>query len=141
MIAQKYLDLREDLRAGMSIEDALEKNNCELSYAFRKLQYQQGALKRTTKKKNPTYSIGVEQYIQERRGHYYLRKSKKDRRRKTKGKYRSMTFGTYSSLEDAIKVREALKEDGWHQKHVDEICERLGIERVKGHPNSKERYS
>ena len=70
---------------------------------------------------------------------YILQKGERYAIRKTiKGKIRM--FGTYNSYDDAIRMVEALQEDGWHQTHVDQLCDELGIQRRKGFINEKVRY-
>ena len=61
-------------------------------------------------------------YIQQRKGKCYIRKTHRGKTR---------YYGCYDSLEDAITIRDALKRDGWHQTHVDRICEEHGITRGK----------
>ena len=116
-------EFQNDLNQGMTITEALQKHQLTLEYAFHQLQIQQSTKLRgehrtkTLQKRNP-HQI----YIQENNNRYYIRK-------RTRGKERF--FGAYTSLEDAIKVRDALIEDGWHIFHVDSICERLGVVRSK----------
>ena len=80
------------------------------------------------------YKKGVKQhhdYILERKGSFTVRKS-------ICGK--TKMFGVYNSLEDAILMRERFEEDGWHQRNVDRLCEEMGVERRKNHPNCHVRY-
>lgn len=129
-------EFQHDLQQGMTIHEALTKYNYTLKYAFNQLQKQQKKTKNTRKRKlkNCTYNAG--KYIQYRDGHYYLRKtvySHKKNRRVTR------MFGTYQTLEDAIKMREAQKQIGWKVTHVDRLCDELGITRCK-HWNNTVRY-
>jgi len=118
-------EITDDLRKGMSIEECLCKHNTNFRELFR-VDHMNTGMK---PKKSKTH---VAKYIQERSGHFYLRKS-------INGKTRM--FGTYKSVEDAILVRDELERIGWKQRKVDEICERLGVSRMKGYYNNRVRYS
>lgn len=127
-----------DLNNGMSIEEALKKYNLTFKDAFQQLHFNkhlQHEKKQRYKRKNPI----KHQYIQERKGKYYLRKSKKCIRNGEK-RHVMLTFGTYKTLEDAQRMREALKKDGWHQRHVQRICDELGIKRSNDPRGSRTRY-
>ena len=39
-------------------------------------------------------------------------------------------FGLYSTLDDAIKVRDCLIKRGWNKKELDCICQKLGVTRL-----------
>lgn len=118
-------EFREDL-CNMSLNDALLKHETNLRSAVQLLQNKPS---RQYKKSKVTPS--PEQYILIRGGICTIRKSVKGRTR---------IFGSYNSLEDAVRMREALEEDGWHQRHVDRLCDELCIERRTGHINEKVRY-
>ena len=107
--------IQEDLRNGNSIDETLKKHNTNLMQVFKKLHGYH-------KNSNKTRPVTPSHYIQQQGDTFAVRKS-------VNGK--TKLFGMYDSLEDAIKVREALKDDGWHQRHVDRICEELGIVRRK----------
>lgn len=110
---------QNDLREGMTIQEALMKYNMSLEYAFKKLQHKSPKKSRyVPKQKNQT------KYIQERNNHFYLRKAI---RKKVK------PFGTYSSLEDAVKVRDHCMRHGWKQTKIDEYCKELGVVRCTDH--------
>lgn len=121
------LEFQKDLQAGMSIQKACEKHQVTFKYACDAL-LKQGVKKKKPKKprKKITKSTG-ELYIQQRNDHFYLRKL-------IRGKIRM--FGTYKSLEDAVRMREYCNENGWKQKSIDKYCEILGIERCKHHTNT-----
>ena len=117
---------QHDLKNGMSIDEACQIYNITLKQAFDQLHIKKQPNKvkpQSNRRYCPTH------YIQHWKGRYYLRKCIPVIE---KGKPRNKTvqFGTYSSLEDAIKVREAMKEDGWHIKHLPRICNELNIRRV-----------
>jgi hypothetical protein len=124
--ARKLVLFRKDLQQGMTIHDALTKHGITFQDAFQQLH----KYKRTPEKKTYT-QIGVSQYILTVDNRYAIRKN-------INGKTRM--FGTYDCLEDAVLVRDELIRDGWHQTHVDSICERLGVQRRTGYPNEKVRY-
>lgn len=42
----------------------------------------------------------------------------------------NMYFGLYSTLDDAIKVRDCLIKRGWNKKELDCICQKLGVKRL-----------
>ena len=121
------LGFRNDLWSGMSLCDALTKHETNLHDVFQALQNKPQKPKGSKSK----VISSSEPYIFIRNNTFSVRKS-------TKGK--TKMFGTYNSMEDAIRMRDALKRDGWHQTHVDRICEELGIQRRKGFINEKVRY-
>ena len=116
----KYIT--QELQSGTSLEDCLIKYNTNLKELF------SGGCNKGIKSKRKFDK--KRQYIQERYGKFYLRKS-------VKGKTKQ--FGTYNSLEDAVLVRDELMKHGWIQSNVDGICETLGVSRVNS--KSKVRYS
>lgn len=116
-------DFQEDLRDGMSIDDALRKYEITLDYAFHTL-HKPLLYTRNPKKKR------THKYIQERNGKYYVRKQ-------INGKIR--TFGTYDSYNNAKRLRDYCIKHGWKQRNVDKYCEELGITRVS-HPLNNARY-
>ena len=38
-------------------------------------------------------------------------------------------YGSYETLEDAIKVRDYFIYNGWYHKRLDSVCKELGIKR------------
>ena len=121
--------IRQDLLNGMSIEDVCHKHETNLHDLFNTFH---GYQRKRTNQKNASIRKSPEHHIFIRNNTYAVRKS-------IKGKQRM--FGTYNSLEDAIMIRDTLEAEGWKQRSVDSICERLNIERRKGYINSKVRYS
>lgn len=118
----KLLEFQKDLQNGLSIEEACSKHDVSFGEAvlgFNPLQKRNKNKKKGKKVKCSTPS----KYIFQRDDSFTVRKNVK---RKT------MVFGTYSSLEDAVKVRDELIRIGWKQRSVDSICERLGIIRRHG---------
>ena len=121
-----------DLQNGMSINEACRKHNVSFKYACDNI----GKLhKRPVKPRNSSSTYAGE-YIQERNGKYFVRKYVPSCKRK---KSSTVMFGTYNSLEDAIKIREHCKKHGWKKRSIDKYCEELGIERVIS-SKSKARY-
>ena len=139
MTPTKFLHFREDLRSGMSINEACSKYHCSFEEAFKNMSNHRRKPKRVKKVKKvknpiqytPKKYIGC---LETGSGdkYYTIRKSIKGT---------TKVFGTYCSLDDALRVRDELIRIGWKQRSVDAICERLGVERRKGHHNHKVRYS
>ena len=105
---------QKDLKKGMTIEEALIKNNLDFKTAIQQIKPKRKPYNCKKLINNPS------QYISLQKKKYVLRKF-------VKGKTR--WFGTYNTLEDAIKVREYMKEHGWDQDKVDEVCEIVGVKR------------
>ena len=117
---------QEDLRKGLSLEEALKKYGISFKRAMELMPRHH----HKSKKKHIKW-ISQAKYIQKRDGRYYLRKTINQK---------TVQFGTYNTLEDAIKVRDYCVKFGWKQRSIDEYCNILGVERVKS-PQSKQRYS
>lgn len=115
-----------DLKNGLSLEEALLKHNISFKEAVESVPrvYTFGKRKKKVKQ--------AEKYIQQRGRNFYLRKT-------VNGK--TKMFGTYYSLEDAIKVREHCEEFGWKQRSIDKYCKLLGVTRKEHHTNRRVRYS
>jgi hypothetical protein len=60
--------------------------------------------------------------IRHKNGRYYVMGSEDD-------EYK--LFGTYETLDDAVKIRDYCKKNGWKRKSVDKYCEILGVKRIK----------
>ena len=110
---------QEDLRNGMNISEACTKHNVSLAYAMENMPKKLTKPRKKPKGRAP--STG-EKYIQFRHGKYFLRKNVRRKMR---------CFGTYNTLEDAVKVRDYCMEHGWKVKSIDEYCRVLGVERSK----------
>lgn len=124
---------QQDLRNGMTISDALQKHQVTFKEAVdsmpRPMSNKQGKL-RTHKK---GYYNTNQRYIGGRSGHYYLRKQ-------VRGKTRM--FGTYKTIEDAVRMREHCEKHGWKERSIDQYCKELGITRCVHHNKRKnKRYS
>lgn len=136
---------QEDLRKGMTIQEACTKYRISLEYAFkhmpkaktrkgnRKIPKKHGRhniLKR--KKSKIPYIACNEKNITCRYGKYFLRKRIRSKER---------VYGTYETLEDAVKIRDYCNEHGWYVTRIDEYCEILGVKRCcKTNKKSKEMY-
>ncbi len=109
------IEITEDLRNGMGLEECLIKHNTNLKSLLYRPYYD----KYSTESK----------YIERRGQNYYIKK---------KIKKKTYYFGIYSTLEDAQIVRDQLIRVGWEQNKVNIICEELGIQRVPS--RNEQRY-
>ena len=139
---------QSDLKEGMTLSEACCKHEVTLDYAFRNMGKMETMVKakakakaktlnpapriRRSKKKRNLKALNPSRYIFQRGEVFSVRKSVK---------CRTKIFGSYNSLEDACRVRDELERIGWKQRQVDNVCERLGVERRKGYKNSSVRYS
>lgn len=116
MIKTEYLNLRQDLQNGMSIEDGLQKHNLTLKDAFLALQFKDNRPVISPSKTNEFY---IQQNI---RGHYFVYKY-------VEGK--QTHFGTYTTLPEAVKIRNWFIENGWNKDKIDHACKECGVKRRK----------
>lgn len=135
---------QSDLKNGMTLSDACCKHDVTLDYAVGNMGKMERMVKdkakpvksapkiRVSKRKKKVRVLNPSRYIFQRNDTFAVRK-------RVNGK--TKIFGTYSSLEDACAVRDELECIGWKQRQVDNVCERLGVERRKGFKNSSVRYS
>lgn len=100
-------EITEDLRKGMSLEDCLIKHNTNLQILF--------------ETNLETHQTNSHKYIENRGKRFSIKK---------KINKRTCYFGSYSSLEDAQKVRDELIRTGWQQNKVNRICEYLEVKRI-----------
>lgn len=108
---------RDDLHK-MSLADALKKHNLTLKEAMESMPMPYNK----DNKKTPT-SYSVSKNITYKNGRFYLRKSIHNK---------TYSFGSYLDMDDAIKFRDYCEEnDCWLDYSIDEICEKLGIDRLK----------
>ena len=130
---------QSDLKEGMTLSEACCKHEVTLDYAFRNMGKMETMVKakakakaktlnptpriRRSKKKRNLKALNPSKYIFQRGEVFSVRKSVK---------CRTKIFGSYNSLEDAIRVRDELMSIGWKQRSVDSICEQFGINRRKG---------
>lgn len=119
MIKQRYLNFQKDLQDGMTLAEALEKHNLTLRQAFNTLHFSQPPKPITYPR---DYNRTVDYYIFKRKRTYSIRKQINDKQ---------CTFGSYSTLEDAQKVRDYLIAHHW-KTPVDEACRILKVKRRRG---------
>lgn len=111
---------QNDLRKGMTLEDALIKHNLTLKEALdvvHKPITQPKRMKPYTKR-NIYKNVGM---------HIRLRKDSCHLRKSINGKMH--WGGAYDTLEDAEKVRDYLEKHGWNKIKVNQACKELGIKR------------
>ena len=104
MIETKYLQFQNDIRNGMSINDALTKQGLTLTKTFNTLHGQPRGRPTKAKRKLPTMGTG-EKYIQWNNGKYLLRKTNE-------------YYGRYATLEEAVFIRDYLVEHGWSKRNL-----------------------
>lgn len=112
---------QEDLRNGMTLEDALTKHNLTFKEAVEfvhKPITKKAKNRRPYKKKN--YYQSVDEHISHKAGAFHVRKS-------INGEMK--WGGSYNTLEDAQTVRDFLNKEGWNIVKVNEVCKKFGIER------------
>lgn len=112
-------EIQEDLRNGMSINDACAKYGLTFKELCEKMPKPYTLLQRKAKK--PPRLTG-ERYIQKWFGCYHIRKSINKK---------TVSFGSYDTLEDAVLMRDYLMEHGWRKDLLDVYCSRLGVTRRK----------
>ena len=113
---------QNDLRNGMTIEEACTKHNITFKDACREMPGNWNHPRTTRQNDGVTYyrKHNLPDYITLNRGRYMLRK-------KIKRKW--VYFGRYKSLEDAIKVRDYMMEHGWNKHLLNSVCRKLGVEK------------
>ena len=112
-------EFQHDLQNGMTLENALLKHGLTFKQAWelcpKPLSHSERELK------NPKrFCRRAGLHIQQRNDKFYLRRT-------IKGKMSS--FGVYTRLEDAIKVRDYMEKNGWSKSKMNEACKKYGIER------------
>ena len=111
---------QEDLRNGMSLEEALKKHNISFKEAWDKCPKPMKHGKMVQKKYRKNIIQRADEHIQQRNDKYYIRKT-------VKGRFKS--FGVYTSLKDAQTVRDFLIKHGWTKKNMEKACNRYKIKR------------
>lgn len=101
---------RKDLKE-MTLEEALIKHNTNLKEVMSLIPIQ-GCI-------NPDAPNFKSRYIQKTDGKFYLRRYIDKE---------LLLFGTYTSLDDAIAIRECCEEQGWIQSNVLKYCKEKGVE-------------
>ena len=111
---------QQDLRDGMTLENALIKHNLTLKEAMEFCPKPIGQRYIKKKKKRKQVYTNVDRHISQKKDAFHVRKQKS---------YKTYWGGSYDSLEDAQKVRDFLEEHGWSPIKVNEACKKLGIKR------------
>ena len=105
---------QQDLKNGMTLEDALIKHNLSFKQAV-----EMSPVQRTNKKRQKdNVRKNMSRYIQLQGKSYHVRKT-------INGK--TVSFGTFATLEDAIKVRDYLIEHGWNIVKMRQACKEYEI--------------
>ena len=109
------IELKQDFKSQMTIGEVLIKHGLTFKEAVALCSIKQP---RKPKKSSRHYEPTGEEYIRKYGRKYVIR-------RNIKGKQK--WFGSYKTLEDAIKVRDCLNEEGWSTYKVQPIREKLGV--------------
>lgn len=113
------IDFQEDLRNGMTLEDALIKHELTLKEAIDCIHK---PVIHPSKKRKPyakrNIYCQVEKNISKRGDAYHLRKA-------IDGKMK--WGGSYDTLEEARLVKDFLNKNGWNLIKVNEACKKYGI--------------
>ena len=98
--------LMHDLRAGMSVEEGLKKHETSLQEIFQK------NYNRRKRRTDPKYVLRQET------NHFTINK-----------KVNNVTvhFGTFETIDDAVKVRDELMKCDWDKTRIPEICKQVGV--------------
>jgi hypothetical protein len=106
------LSFQEELRdTSLSLDELLRKHQLSLESAFREHKPKDEGRRRRTRP-TPYLNIRRENKV------YIIRK-----RIKTKDVY----YGRYNSLEEAVLVRDKLREFNWDKSRLDEACSVVGV--------------
>ena len=112
---------KEDMRSGMPIEDVLEKHNVDFSTAWKLMKKSSDPRRKINKKKSRSkkhVSKADRKYINRSGKKYYVRKN-------LKGK--TIVFGSYKTLQDAMKVRDCLVKEGWDKSKLKSIWKKCMV--------------
>ena len=115
---KRYKKFQEDLQNGMSIEDACTKHQISFKEAFENMErpqcrgYKTVAQMKTRTRKTKT----GQQYITKIKKRYCIYKNRS-------------YFGSYSSLRDAVKIRDYCNQHGWFIEKLDQYCRECNVER------------
>lgn len=112
MRKNKLQRFQEDLKAGMGLEEALQKYGFSLEYAF---THMPKPLHKKKKGVNPAFVSPLDDK-------YIIRKTVNGA---------TTHFGTYKSQSDAVKVRDQCERYGWIKDNLDEYCREVGVERIR----------
>lgn len=108
-------EIRADLRNGVSIDAVCRKYKVSLLALMDIMKDGEGFTYSPSARKSNTGEL----YIYKKgNGFYYIRKGGGD-------------YGIYRTVTDARKVRDYFIYHGWRKSRLDEVCEAVGVERVK----------
>ena len=111
---ERLTAFQDSLKQGMTIDEALTKYNLTLKQAFTALQYTKPNTK--TKKRRQT---SPERNIIKHENTYLIRKTIN---------HHTKYYGRYNTLADARRVKNELISLNWNAD-IDEVCQKLGIQR------------
>lgn len=113
------IEFQTDLQNGMSLHDALCKHDVTLDEAF-KTFYNRQYRKRDSNYwgENINRTETGEKYITKNQGMFLVRKTINRK---------MVYFGRYSTLEDAILVRDYFIEHGWNRHLLNSVRKTLGV--------------
>ena len=121
------IDFQQDLKQGMTINEALIKHKMTLKEVITKL-----TTKPEKETKKPTRPVELRNITKNKKNNtYYIRKSKT-----TNGKKKSLRYGTYNTLKEAQTIRDELIKNGWNQKSIDNLCKKHNITRRDSKPKT-----
>ena len=112
----KMINFQNDLKKGISINEALKKHQLTLSEAMQGLHRLQRPPKVEKK------YTRVNKHIWLKNGNYYIKKTIN---------HQTKYFGSFNTLEDAERVVEEYNKTAWDFRRVDSICKKLNINRRK----------
>lgn len=103
----KLLLFQQDLKDGMSIEEALKKHELTFKYACDNMP-RTLTKKKKGKKNNPSKNISIN------KDKYLVRKNE-------------VYYGRYETLKEAMRLRDYMEKYGWNKKELKRIQEKLGV--------------
>ena len=111
-------ELKKDMRSYMTIEEVLQKHSVSFADAVRLCSKTQSRKPNGKGKPQRVYERTDAEKIY-KYGRKFVIKKKVD------GKQR--WFGSYKTIEDAVKVRDYMNENGWEHTKVKAIREMFGV--------------
>jgi hypothetical protein len=106
-----YRSIRIQLQNGKSIQDVCQEYDLTLADLMGMFQHYDHKGRISNKPKSMRYITKV--------NHRFIIR------------FDDVHYGTYATLLDARRVRDALIRNGWNKDLLDTICERLGVKRCK----------
>ena len=111
---------QNDLKNGITLSAALKKYNLTFKEAVELCPKPMKNTAMIKRKYRKNIIQRADKYIQQRSNRFYLRKQINKK---------MCSFGVYTSLKDAVLVRDYLIENGWNEKNMLKACEKYGIDR------------